>query len=58
MSFTEGDTEDEQTEQTTLLLPELQAAAAMSALDVEESELILAYSDTGNETVAAGWRAI
>jgi len=48
----------EQVERTTMLLPELQAAAAMSALDVKGSELVLAYSDNGSETVTAGWRAV
>lgn len=44
---------------TTLLLPPLQAAAAMTALGAEHSELLLLYQDSGSEngTIAAGWVA-
>lgn len=45
------------TPSTTLLLPELQAAAALSALELEQSELRLSYRDTGNTTLTAGWVA-
>ena len=43
--------------ETTELLPELQAAAALGALDSKENELILAYHDVGGTTVSAGWLA-
>ena len=43
--------------ETTELLPELQAAAALGALDTKENELILAYHDVGGTTVSAGWLA-
>lgn len=45
------------TSSTTLILPELQAVAAMSALDVAGSELILVYQDNGESSVTAGWVA-
>jgi len=48
----------ERTEETTMLLPELQASAAMSVLNTGESELVLAYADSGSELVVAGWRAV
>lgn len=41
------------------MLPEAQAAAAMSAQKVEGSELLLAYEDTGTtELLRAEWIAI
>lgn len=43
--------------QTSLVLPERQAAAALEALQPEERELVLCYSDTGGETVQADWVA-
>ncbi|MEG2455618.1 MAG: hypothetical protein RSC08_05115 [Oscillospiraceae bacterium] len=43
------------TEQKTLLLPELQAAAAATALDAGPGELLLRYEDTGSATVSAVW---
>ena len=46
------------TEQNSAVLPELQAAAAMGALDAEGRELLLVYEDSGTaETVRAGWIA-
>ncbi len=45
------------TSTTTPLLPEPQAAAAMSALEVEGGELLLSYRDGGGDTVTAGWAA-
>ena len=41
----------------TLLLPELQAAAAMPDLGAEHAELLLCYLDTGSDSVSAGWIA-
>lgn len=41
---------------TSIVLPEVQAAAAMEALDVSGSELTLCYLDQGGE-VRAGWIA-
>ena len=43
--------------ETTSLLPELQAAAALEAMDPERNELILAYHDAGTAAVTAGWIA-
>lgn len=43
--------------ETTMLLPELQAAAALEALDPKRNELILAYHDAGTATATAGWIA-
>lgn len=45
------------TEETTLILPELQAAAVLSASAAEGNELMLIYQDTGSDTVSAGWIA-
>ena len=39
------------------LLPERQAAAALEALQSEERELVLCYTDTSGETVQADWIA-
>lgn len=41
----------------TLLLPELQAAAAMPDLGVEQKELLLCYQDTGGDSISACWIA-
>ena len=43
--------------QTSLVLRERLAAAALEALDPEERELVLCYSDGGGDTVQAGWVA-
>lgn len=43
------------TEETTLILPERQAAAILGAS--AENELTLIYQDTGSELVSAGWIA-
>ncbi len=45
------------TNTTTFVLPELQAVAALSALNADGSELLLCYQDTGGDTVRAGWIA-
>lgn len=46
------------TEERSTVLPELQAAAAMGALDAGGRELLLVYEDSGStETVLAGWIA-
>ena len=46
------------TEEGEVLLPELQAAAAMASLDAGGKELLLVYEDDGTaETVRAGWIA-
>ncbi|MPM30998.1 hypothetical protein SDC9_77551 [bioreactor metagenome] len=42
---------------TTILLPELQATAAMDALGLTKSELTLCYQDSGKSEVIAGWVA-
>lgn len=47
----------ESTGQTSLVMRELQAAAALEAIDPECRELILCYSDTGGDSVQAGWIA-
>lgn len=39
------------------LLPSLQAAAAIDALDAGGSELLLVYRDLGGETLSVGWIA-
>lgn len=44
--------------ETALVLPALQAAAAMEALDVYGKELTLVYQDSGGEEVSAGWIAM
>ena len=41
----------------TMLLPELQAAAALPDLGAEHAELLLCYLDTGGDSVSAGWIA-
>ncbi len=45
------------TGETTILLPELQATAAMDALGLTKSELTLCYQDGGKSQVVAGWVA-
>ena len=45
------------TEETSSLLPALQAAAAMEALDTDGKELVLLYQDSGSEAVNAYWAA-
>lgn len=47
----------EQSGQTSPVLRERQAAAALDALQPQGRELILSYSDTGGDTVQAGWTA-
>lgn len=47
----------EQTGQTSLVMRERQAAAALEALDPQGNELILSYGDAGGELVRAGWTA-
>ena len=47
----------EETGQTNLVMRELQAAAALEALDPEGRELLLCYSDAGGDSVQAGWIA-
>ena len=47
----------EQSGQTSPVLRERQAAAALEALQPQGRELILSYSDTGGDTVQAGWTA-
>lgn len=43
--------------QTSTVLPERQAAAALDALDTQEQELALCYWDNGGDTTQAGWAA-
>lgn len=45
------------TGERSIVLPEQQAMAAMSALGKQGGELMLAYRDTGADTVSAGWVA-
>ncbi len=45
------------TGETTLILPERQAAAALGTGAGEENELVLIYQDGGGESVRAGWIA-
>jgi len=45
------------TETLCAILPELQAVAAMNALQLEGSELLLCYPDGGGTQVRAGWVA-
>lgn len=46
------------TEQDQIILPPVQAAAAMSALELEGRELVLQYQDRGEEWVVPGWTAV
>lgn len=46
------------TEESTLVLPVVQAAAALEAMTVAEKELTLIYRDTGGEQISAGWAAM
>lgn len=41
-----------------LILPPVQAAAAMDALDLRGRELQLTYRDTGEDTAVPGWMAV
>lgn len=45
------------TGEATLILPELQAAAVLSAAAAGENELTLIYQDAGGDMVSAGWIA-
>lgn len=45
------------TGETTLVMQELRAAAAMDALDAQGAELLLCYLDRGGDQVTAGWIA-
>lgn len=45
------------TGETSIVLPESKAMAAMSARDAQGSELLLAYLDQGGDRVQAGWIA-
>lgn len=45
-------------EQRQIILPPVQAAAAMSALELEGRELMILYQDRGEERVAPGWTAV
>lgn len=45
------------TGETSVVLPEVQAAAAMGALDAQGKELTLLYQDSGGALVSAGWIA-
>ena len=45
------------TEKTTLLLPQLQAAAVLEQMGQAGSGLLLSYLDTGDGVVRAGWMA-
>ena len=40
-----------------LVLPPRQGAAALAARSLEGAELLLTYSDSGGDTVSAGWSA-
>ena len=43
--------------ESTPILPELQASAALTSLDAEGCELLLSYLDSGASTVSAAWLA-
>lgn len=45
------------TEETSMVLRETQAAAAMGALDVDKDYLVLCYEDWGDTALVAGWVA-
>ena len=45
------------TDETTLILPELQAAAVLGTAAKDENELMLIYQDGGGELISAGWIA-
>ncbi len=47
----------QKTEKTSAILPEIQAVAAMNALDTDRNELQLCYVDMGAAQVEAGWIA-
>lgn len=40
-----------------LILPPRQASAALSARGLKGEELLLTYSDSGGDTLSAGWSA-
>lgn len=46
------------TGETSIVLPEVQAAAAMEAMDMQGKELTLLYQDSGGALVSAGWIAM
>ena len=43
---------------TSVVMPVRQAAAAMEAQELEGKELLLIYTDSGSDTVTAGWMAV
>lgn len=45
-------------EQRQIILPPVQAAAAMTALELEGRELMIRYQDWGEERVVPGWTAV
>lgn len=45
------------TQETSMVLPESKAVAALNALNATESAIILCYEDWGGDTVSAGWIA-
>ena len=47
-----------QGDESQIILPPVQAAAAMSALEIEGQELLVLYQDTGEEWVVPGWTAV
>lgn len=47
----------QKTENSSAVLPELQAAAAMKAMGVQQDELLLSYLDKGGDQVIATWIA-
>ena len=47
-----------ESEQRQIILPPIQAAAAMSALDLEGQEMLILYRDGGDEWVIPGWTAV
>ena len=46
------------TEETSIVLPAVQAAAAMEAMHAQGKELALLYQDSGGDLVSAGWIAL
>lgn len=47
----------QKTENSSAVLPELQAAAAMKAMGMQQDELLLSYLDKGDDQVTAAWTA-
>ena len=45
-------------EQRQIILPPVQAAAAMTALELEGREMMIQYQDRGEERVVPGWTAV